>query len=93
MGDNRHPEITLRRSAVRSRVAPLLNSATWLKISPIGGEGLPGDEMLHALNHAEKFHLAIMLVGDDDTVEGPFYLQNPFDGEAPWGAAAVSFPA
>ncbi|MCG5052817.1 MAG: DUF3883 domain-containing protein [Myxococcales bacterium] len=49
------------------------------------------NEMLYALNQADKFHLAIVLVGDDDAVEGPFYLQNPFDGEPPWGAAAVSF--
>jgi hypothetical protein len=49
------------------------------------------NEMLYALNQAEKFHLAIVIVGDDDTVEGPFYLQSPFEAEPGWGVSAVSF--
>lgn len=49
------------------------------------------NEMLYALNQAEKFHLAIVLVGDSDAVEGPFYLQNPFEAEPGWGVSAISF--
>ena len=49
------------------------------------------NEMLYALNQSEKFHLAIVLVGEDDAVEGPFYLQNPFDSEPGWGVSSVNY--
>jgi len=49
------------------------------------------NEMLYALNQSEKFHLAIVLVGEDDAVEGPFYLQNPFDTEPGWGVSSVNY--
>jgi superfamily II DNA or RNA helicase len=42
------------------------------------------NEMLYALNQADKFHLAIVLIGEDDSIEGPYYLQNPFDTEPSW---------
>ncbi|MFZ2420778.1 MAG: DUF3883 domain-containing protein, partial [Anaerolineae bacterium] len=49
------------------------------------------NEMLYALNQAEKFLLAIVLVGDDDSVDGPYYLRNPFDAEPGWGVASVNY--
>ena len=49
------------------------------------------NEMLYALNQSEKFHLAIVLVGEGNAIEGPFYLQNPFDTEPGWGVASVNF--
>lgn len=49
------------------------------------------NEMLYALNQSEKFHLAIVLVGDGDAVEGPFYLRNPFDTEPGWGVSSINF--
>ena len=49
------------------------------------------NEILYALNQAEKFVLAIVLVGEDDTVEGPYYLRNPFEQEPGWGVASVNF--
>jgi superfamily II DNA or RNA helicase len=49
------------------------------------------NEMLYALNQAEKFRLAIVQVNDDDTVVGPFYLRNPFQSEPGWGVSAISF--
>ena len=47
--------------------------------------------MLYALNQSDKFHLAIVLVGDADAVEGPFYLRNPFDAEPGWGVSSVNY--
>ena len=35
------------------------------------------NEMLYALNQADKFVLAIVLVGENDAVDGPYYLRNP----------------
>jgi len=49
------------------------------------------NEMLYALNQSEKFHLAVVLVGEADAVEGPFYLLNPFDTEPGWGVSSVNY--
>ena len=49
------------------------------------------NEMLYALNQAGKFVLAIVLVGDNDTVEGPHYLRNVFTSEPGWGVSSSNF--
>jgi superfamily II DNA or RNA helicase len=49
------------------------------------------NEMLYALNQAEKFILAIVLVGEDDVIDGPFFIQNPFESEPGWGVASVNY--
>jgi hypothetical protein len=49
------------------------------------------NEMLYALNQADKFRLAIVVVGENDTVEGPFYVKNPFDAEPGWGVSSINF--
>ena len=49
------------------------------------------NEMLYALNQAEKFCLAIVFVGEDGSVEAPAYLRNPFDAEPGWGVSSISF--
>jgi hypothetical protein len=46
------------------------------------------NEILYALNQADKFILAIVLVAEDDAVEGPFYLRDPFDAEPGWGVSS-----
>ena len=49
------------------------------------------NEMLYALNQADKFLLAIVLVGENDTVDGPHYLRNPFESEPSWGVSSVNY--
>ncbi len=49
------------------------------------------NEMLYALNQSDKFLLGIVLVGEGDAVEGPFYLSNPFDAEPGWGVSSVNY--
>ena len=49
------------------------------------------NEMLYALNQADKFLLAIVLVGENDTVDGPYYLRHPFEAEPGWGVASINF--
>jgi superfamily II DNA or RNA helicase len=49
------------------------------------------NEILYALNQSDKFHLAIVLVGENDSIEGPFYLRNPFDTEPGWGVSSVNY--
>lgn len=49
------------------------------------------NEMLYALNQADKFILAIVLVGENDVVDGPHYLRNPFESEPAWGVSSVNY--
>lgn len=38
-----------------------------------------------------EFVLALVLVGEDDTVEGPHYLRNPIEQGPGWGVASINF--
>jgi len=49
------------------------------------------NEMLYALNQADKFILAIALVDENDATDGPYYVQNPFDTEPSWGMSSANF--
>lgn len=49
------------------------------------------NEMLYALNQADKFLLAVVQIGEDDSVEGPHYIRNPFDSEPGWGVSSINF--
>ena len=49
------------------------------------------NEILYAFNQGDKFVLAVVFVNPDDSVEGPFYLRNPFQKEPDWGAASVNY--
>ena len=49
------------------------------------------NEMLYALNQADRFILAIVLVSEDDAVDGPHYVRNPFDAEPGWGVSSVNY--
>jgi superfamily II DNA or RNA helicase len=46
------------------------------------------NEILYALNQADKFILAIVLVGADDSVDGPHYIRSPFTREPDWSEAS-----
>lgn len=49
------------------------------------------NEILYALNQADKFILAIVLVGENDTIEGPHYVKTPFFTEPGWGVSSINF--
>lgn len=49
------------------------------------------NEMLYAFNQGDKFVLAIALVGENDAIDGPHYIRNPFDREPGWGVASINF--
>lgn len=61
------------------------------RIKGAGTVTITRNEMLYALNQAEKFRLAIVLIGENDAVDGPYYLRNPFDAEPGWGVSSVNF--
>lgn len=48
------------------------------------------NEILYALNQAEKFLLAIVLV-DGDSFDGPFYIRQPFNKEPDTGVASINY--
>ena len=49
------------------------------------------NEIMYALNQAEKFVLAVVFVGQDDTTDEPRYIRNPFDQEPGWGVASINY--
>jgi hypothetical protein len=49
------------------------------------------NEMLYAFNQGDKFVLAIVLVNEDDTIEGLYYVRRPFDQEPGWGVSSVNY--
>ena len=49
------------------------------------------NEMLYALNQAEKFVLAIVQVDENEQIDGPYYLRNPFDSEPGWGVSSINY--
>jgi len=49
------------------------------------------NEILYALNQADKFVLAIVLVDENDATEGPYYLKNPFTQEPDYGVASINY--
>jgi superfamily II DNA or RNA helicase len=47
------------------------------------------NEILYALNQADKFLLAIVIV-DGEEHEGPHYIRNPFDQEPGWAVSSIN---
>ena len=48
------------------------------------------NEILAAFNQPERFYLAIVLV-DGDTIEGPYYIQQPFDQEPGFAVTSINY--
>jgi len=49
------------------------------------------NEMLYALNQAEKFVLAIVQIDENEQIDGPYYLRSPFDAEPGWGVSSINY--
>ncbi|MBX3448925.1 MAG: DUF3883 domain-containing protein [Planctomycetaceae bacterium] len=49
------------------------------------------NEMMYAFNQGDKFVLAIVLVNEDDTTDGPYYIRRPFDREPGWGVSSINY--
>jgi hypothetical protein len=48
------------------------------------------NEIIYALNQADKFILAIVIV-DGDTHQGPYYIRNSFTQEPDFGVASINY--
>ena len=49
------------------------------------------NEIFESWNQGPKYHLAIVLVGEDDIVDGPHYVVHPFKEEPGWGVSSVNY--
>jgi len=49
------------------------------------------NEIFESWNQGIKYHLAIVLVGEDDTIDGPHYVPHPFKEEPGWGVSSVNY--
>jgi superfamily II DNA or RNA helicase len=61
------------------------------RVKGAGTVTITRNEMLYAFNQGDKFVLAIALVGEDEAIDGPHYIRNPFDREPGWGVASINF--
>jgi SNF2 family DNA or RNA helicase len=75
--ENRQPET--RHIEVKGRI----KGATTVTLSR--------NELLYALNQSDKFKLAIVLVGENDVAEGPFYCTCPITKEPDFGVSSVNY--
>jgi hypothetical protein len=51
---------------------------------------LTKNEIIAALNKPDQFWLAIVLVNEDDSVDGPYYLQSPVSQAPDWADVSVN---
>jgi SNF2 family DNA or RNA helicase len=49
------------------------------------------NEIFESWNQGRKYHLAIVLVGEDDSIDGPHYVPHPFKEEPGWGVSSVNY--
>lgn len=42
-------------------------------------------------NQGVKYHLAIVLVGEDESIDGPHFVPHPFKEEPGWGVSSVNY--
>ena len=49
------------------------------------------NEIFESWNQGVKYHLAIVLIGEDDSIEGPHYVPHPFKEEPGWGVSSINF--
>ncbi len=61
------------------------------RVKGAGTVTITRNEILYALNQADKFLLAIVTVAPDDTTEGPFYISTPFSKEPDWGVSSINY--
>ena len=49
------------------------------------------NEIFESWNQGNKYHLAIVLIGEDDSIDGPHYVPHPFKEEPGWGVSSVNY--
>lgn len=49
------------------------------------------NEIFESWNQGSKYHLAIVLIGEGDSIDGPHYVSHPFKEEPGWGVSSVNY--
>ena len=49
------------------------------------------NEIFESWNQGNKYHLAIVLIGEDEAIDGPHYVPHPFKEEPGWGVSSVNY--
>jgi superfamily II DNA or RNA helicase len=49
------------------------------------------NEIFESWNQGAKYHLAVVLIGEDDSIDGPHYVPHPFKEEPGWGISSVNY--
>lgn len=49
------------------------------------------NEIFESWNQGGKYHLAIVIIGEDDSIDGPHYVPHPFKEEPGWGVSSVNY--
>lgn len=49
------------------------------------------NEIFESWNQGIKYHLAIVLIGEDGSVDGPHFVPHPFKEEPGWGVCSVNY--
>ena len=49
------------------------------------------NEIFESWNQGAKYHLAIVLIGEADSIDGPHYIVHPFKEEPGWGVSSVNY--
>ena len=49
------------------------------------------NEIFESWNQGAKYHLAIVLVDEDDSVDGPYFIPHPFKEEPGWGVSSINY--
>jgi superfamily II DNA or RNA helicase len=49
------------------------------------------NEIFESWNQGIKYQLAIVLVGEDDSIDGPHFVPHPFKEEPGWGVSSVNY--
>lgn len=74
-----HPSLPSRHIEVKGRI----KGATTVTVTK--------NEIFESWNQGGKYHLAIVLVGEDDSIDGPHYVAHPFKEEPGWGVSSVNY--
>ena len=49
------------------------------------------NEIFESWNQGNKYHLAIVLIDEDEAIDGPHYVPHPFKEEPGWAVASVNY--
>jgi len=80
------------KSEQNARSTPVISPKKLIELAwPLDAITVARNGMLYAFNQGDKFVLAIVVVNEDDSHEGPYYIRRPFDREPGWGVSSINY--